>query len=352
MALSSDKKERIALEVIKVLSKKFEDFPSDGLANRNAPFHEAFLNAFSDHLDGMVPDIPMFVSLSSWLHGLSTSLGMTFFENVAHILSDGEKREYTSKKLGNLQIHRSQRENISQIIVDMSNSTRSPDLENENELIYITDETELTRAMDFSADVYIEDNNEIIAIELKSVKPNSGEIKGEKQKILEGKAALFQANPTKMIMFYIGFPFDPTVNPEQELKVSYNKERFLGSIINMNKYFAQNETLIASELWDKLSGEDQTMEQILDIINTIATRDFINIFSFIKDNNNRANVDQYIEKLNNWFLFSEKELVENDALIKEKLKTKSLENLYNNISFKNDGSYNQNRYFKLRKLWH
>lgn len=40
------KKERIALEVIKTPKSRFENFPEDASDNRNAPFHEAFLEAF------------------------------------------------------------------------------------------------------------------------------------------------------------------------------------------------------------------------------------------------------------------------------------------------------------------
>lgn len=87
--------------------------------------------------------------------------------------------------------------------------------------------------MDFSADVFIEDTNSITAIELKTVKPNSGEMKGEKHKILEGKAALFRKFPGKQIRFYIGFPFDPTVDKEKERITSFKKSRFLGQIINI-----------------------------------------------------------------------------------------------------------------------
>ena len=75
-------------------------------------------------------------------------------------------------------------------------------------------------------------------------------MRGEKQKILEGKTALFQKFAEKQIEFYIGFPFDPT----SEEDTAYDKGRFLGSIINMTKYFDPNETLVASELWDLLSG--------------------------------------------------------------------------------------------------
>jgi hypothetical protein len=248
MSLNIEIKEKISIEVIKTLVSRFESFPEDASNNRNAPFHEYFLKAFSDKLDGKVSDIPFFISLSSWLHGLSGTLGMTFFENVAHHLSNGDKREYTSKKLGNLKITQTQKNNINNIITNLSNSTSIPDLNSENQLLFQDFNTPLVSAIDFSADVFIEDTNTITAIELKSVKPNSGEMRGEKQKILEGKAALYCKFPYKQVKFYVGFPFDPTVNPKNELVTSFNKPRFLGSIINMNKYFAADESLIAQEL--------------------------------------------------------------------------------------------------------
>ena len=96
--IEDSKKERIAFEVIKTLFSRFENFPEDASNNRNAPFHEAFLRAFSNKLNNRVSDIPFFISLSSWLHGLNTTLGQSFFESVAHILSDGYKREFTTKR--------------------------------------------------------------------------------------------------------------------------------------------------------------------------------------------------------------------------------------------------------------
>jgi len=66
MALTNDITEKISIEVIKTLITRFESFPEDASNNRNAPFHEAFLNAFSDKLEGKVSDIPFFISLSSW----------------------------------------------------------------------------------------------------------------------------------------------------------------------------------------------------------------------------------------------------------------------------------------------
>ncbi len=354
MAIANKIKEKIATEVIKTLVSRFESFPEDASRNRNAPFHTAFLNAFTDKFNGKVSDIPFFISLSSWMHGLNTTLGQTFFENIAHHISNGEKREYTSKRLGNLMITQTQRNHISQIIADLSNSTKNPDLERENELLFADYDDELINAMDFSADVFILDDDSVCAIELKSVKPNSGEMKGEKQKILEGKAALYKKFPDREIKFFIAFPFDPTVDTENEQETSFDKDRFLGQIINMTKYFDKDEALVASELWDFLSGENQTMEQILEIINNISTVDFMDKYKFLIDIENRT-TQKYKDILAEWFLFSELELVENDELIRERISSdKKLKRIYNKQAFEHSsskkGAYRYDRYIELKSL--
>ncbi|MDR0542084.1 MAG: TdeIII family type II restriction endonuclease [Dysgonamonadaceae bacterium] len=345
MALTNEQKEKISIEVIRTLVSRFESFPKDADGNRNAPFHEAFLNAFADKLKNNVSDVPFFISLASWLHGLNTTLGQAFFENVAHILCDGEKREYTSKKLGNLQITQQQQDNITKIITDLSNSSKLPNLADENALLLQNDNSQRIVAADFSADVFFETNNSVVAIELKTVKPNSGGMMGEKQKILEGKASLFHLFPDKNIYFYFGFPFDPTANSA----TSYDKTRFLNSVINANKFVAHKEILIASELWNFLSGEENTMEDILHIINTIATTDFWNKMKLLQDNSKRL-TPEYLQQLEDWNLFSEKELIENNTTIKSKLTTSNLNRIYNKIAFDNDGKYNWERYNELIKM--
>lgn len=350
MPLTNQQKEKISIEVIKTLVTRFDNFPEDASNNRNAPFHEAFLNAFSDKLNGKVSDTPFFISLSSWLHGLNTTLGQIFFENIAHHLCNGEKREYTSKRLGNLKITQTQRNHISQIIADLSNTTSTPNLTTENNLLFANYNDAVINSMDFSADVFIEDTNTITAIELKSVKPNSGEMKGEKQKILEGKAALYRLFPGKQIHFYMGFPFDPTVNPATDTVTSFNKTRFLGSIINMTKYFDPNETLVASELWNMLSGQPNTMEDILEIINTISTTSFLNKFKLLTDNTKRLS-PEYRNQLIEWDLLSELELIDNNDRIVQNIGTDTtLTRIYNKIAFDKKGNYNTDRYSTLKQL--
>ena len=119
-----------------------------------------------------------------------------------------------------------------------------------------------TYSLEFTVDCYIERKNEVIAIELKSVRPNSGEGRGEKQKILYAKSALKLLYPNKKIKYFLGFPFDPT----SKTAVGHNKERFFNYLIEFKKFFAPNEVLVATEFWDFLSGSKNTMEEILDVI--------------------------------------------------------------------------------------
>ena len=179
-------------------------------------------------------------------------------------------------------------------------------------------------------------------------------MKGEKQKILEGKAALYREFPNRDILFYMGFPFDPTVDIENESETSFDKDRFLGQIINMTKYFDKGETLVASELWDFLSGESQTMEQILEIINKISTVDFMDKYKFLVDNANRSS-QQYKDNLTEWFLFSELELIENDEIIRDRIAgDRKLTRIYNKQAFESNnskkGTYRFDRYNELKAL--
>jgi hypothetical protein len=352
MALDKKIIEKISLEVIKTLITRFESFPKDASNNRNAPFHEAFLNAFSDKLQGKVLDIPFFISLSSWLQGLNTTLGQSFFENVANILCYGKKREFTQGKDGVLKITKNQKEQAGKIITNLKNTVQTPNLSKENNLILHPDNSvAVVDALGFSADVFYQTDKEVVAVELKSVKPNSGEMRGEKQKILEGKAALFRRYPGKAIKFFIGFPFDPTVDTKnKEPYSSFDKKRFFEKIVDMNKFFAHDETLVSSELWDFLSGAKNTMEDIISIINTISTAKFIKKFELLKDET-KARTKEYLEQLEEWNLFSEIELLDgNDNMLKNAQEDKVLLRIFKQSIFDGNGKYNWERYDTLKKL--
>lgn len=260
MLLTQDKQNKISEVVKSILLRRIDNFPESGAEIRNAPFHKAFLECFKDRLEPLNIEIPYLLAISSWLHGLNTSLG-TGFENISYILSNGYKREFTG--IYKLKVKKTQASQIENIIRDLKSGIHQPNLKRENLLIFNYPNTDREiDSLPFTVDTYIEKKDEIIAIELKSVRPNSGEGKGEKQKILYGKAALKLQNPNKTIKFFIGFPFDPTANKP----TSYNKKRFFDYLIEFKKFFAADEVLIADELWDFLSGNKETMNDILNVI--------------------------------------------------------------------------------------
>lgn len=266
MALSQDQKDRISEVVKEILLRRIENFPEIGAELRNAPFHAAFLECFTNRFAVLKIEMPYLIALASWLHGLNTSLG-NGFENISHILSGGYKRKFTNSY--RLKVKRGQSNHIENIIRDLKAGTHQPNLVREDDLILNFDQgDEEIDALPFTVDSYFERENNIIAIELKSVRPNSGEGRGEKQKILYGKAALKLLNPEKNIRFLIGFPFDPT----SSTPTGYNKDRFFDYLIEFKKFFAQDEVLIASEFWDFLSGSANTMEEVLDVIMETACR--------------------------------------------------------------------------------
>lgn len=260
MPLTQDQQNRISEVVKDILLRRIKNFPKLGAQIRNAPFHKAFLEYFRERLEPLNIEMPYLIALASWLHGLNTSLG-TGFENISHILSGGYKRKFTG--VYKLKVKMTQASKIENIIRDLKSDVHLPDLNRENGLIFnYPDADQEIASLPFTVDTYIERGDEIIAIELKSVRPNSGEGRGEKQKILYGKAALKLQNPDKNIKFFIGFPFDPT----SEKATEYDKKRFFDYLIEFKKFFAHEEVLIAGELWDLLSGNQGTMNDILNVI--------------------------------------------------------------------------------------
>ena len=115
----------------------------------------------------------------------------------------------------------------------------------------------------------------------------------------------------------------------------------------MEKYFAEDEVLLSSGLWDYLSGEKNTMEQILEIINTIATTKFMDIYDYINNNDNR-NTDLYKKYLKNWNMNKELFITNNISMVEDYMNS-MFKRIYNQPIFKN-GEYNINRYITLSDL--
>lgn len=279
---------------------------------------------------------------------MNTTLGQSFFEKVAHILSDGEKRSFTGDN--RLPISKYQTEVISDIITDLKNRDKTPSLKDENDLIFKNSNEGVGKSVDFTVDVYYEMSDKIVCIELKSVKPNAGEVRGEKQKVLEGKASLFKSNNNKEIEFYFGFPFDPTGFSDFD----YDVQRFLNNIIDGNKYLDNQEVLIGPALWDFLSGEENTMSSIIDIINNIATPNFKEKLQKINNKAEYLNfeTEEYENLLREWYLYREAEFrteenIKNIQRASDKKITRKFNQEIIKTNSSNYGEYNENRLLEL-----
>lgn len=330
------KKEKIAIQVIKTLYSRFENFPIDASDNRNAPFHEAFLKAFKIKIEKHVTSVPIFVTLASWMHGLNTSIGQSFFERTAQILSDGEKR-----KFNDLKINENQQSIINEIISSLKNNKSKPNLKNENKLIFTAKGNSSQSIPNFDVDVYYEDTNDIVAIEIKTVKPNSGIFKGEKEKILMAKAALKNLNPAKNVYYYLAFPFDPL----NSNSCGFDKHRFFNYSIDFKKFFDNDEVLLADEFWDFVSGENETMPTILKIINSISKPDFMTSYNFLNDpKNSVSDLNKYSELLNEWNLNREFIMIKEMKDVKSSYeKNNKLMRLLNQNLFNTKGEYKEDR---------
>ena len=338
--MNNIKKQEIAKVIIKLLKSRFDTFPEDATAPRNAPFHKAFLQAFSDKFDAAGTNVDAMISMSSWMHGLNTTLGQVFFESVAHILCDGDKRGFNGNEF---KIYAEQERIIAEIMTDLKNGERNPNMANEDALISKNGHGELVTGTNFTADCYFEDENNIVAIELKSVRPNSGETRGEKQKILKAKAALRIMYPNKKVNYFFGFPFDPTSDTD----TSYCKKRFMNNMIEFPKFCDKEEILLADELWSYLSGEEGTMQKLLDLIRNIATTNFIEEFTFISTPNNLiSNTKKYMEIAARWCLKDEVAIAENIENLKSSKNKSVRKNLYL-CSFDSNGQYNERRVSSL-----
>ncbi|MCK9218281.1 MAG: TdeIII family type II restriction endonuclease, partial [Firmicutes bacterium] len=109
MDVAKARKEEITYSMIEILYKAFEIKTANLETENNNPFKQAFLSNMDYNDENDIRNKSIFFSIIKWLND---SIAMQkFFEKTAHILSDGEKREYTSQKLGNLNLSTVQKNN-------------------------------------------------------------------------------------------------------------------------------------------------------------------------------------------------------------------------------------------------
>lgn len=134
------------------------------------------------------------------------------------------------------------------------------------------------------------------------------------------------------------------LDPLSEEPTGSDKMRFMRYSVDFTNFFDPNEVLLADELWNFLSDDSNTMQQLIDIINAVATPEFIDIYNYINTPSNKSiDTIRYIQQLNDWNLQSEAAITANEETILKHIENdKRLLRIFRQPIFKN-GEYNSER---------
>jgi type II restriction enzyme len=181
----------------------------------------------------------------SFIHSLNTTFGTSIYEPVAKALSiERFKDSKTQMKTYNF-ISEEAHRRIQVIMNNLTSGDKDPDKMSEIEFIReVCNKGKMNKVKLTKVDIWLEGlNNELILIDLKTVKPNIGDFKHFKRTLLEWAATEMARNPNVNIHTIIGIPYNP-YEPKP-----YERWTLKG-MIDLN-----HELLVAEELWDFIGGE-------------------------------------------------------------------------------------------------
>ena len=224
------------------LRNKFQNYKRESLA---MPFHTRLLGK-----DRM--------ALFSFIHSLNTNFGTSIFEPVAKEIASVNFREALSQQIAGTHIS-SEAHNVIQVIVDgLTTASTSPDKPKEIESIRaVCQNGQMRRVKPAKVDIkLVAPNGTIYLIDLKTVKPNTGNFKEYKRMLLEWVATTLASNPKAKVQTLLAIPYNP-YDPQP-----YNRWTMRGMLD------LPNELKVANEFWDFLGGEG-SYQQLLDIFERV-----------------------------------------------------------------------------------
>lgn len=215
------------------LVKKFEKYDPE---SKSTPFYDALFSRKA-------------IFLSSLMHSLYTTFGMSLYEQIAGILAIGAgyqfKRGY--KLLGT--INDETRLLISHISSSDIRFCKSKDME----IKLIRESSTLGKPdiyPDSTVDVFIIDNDGVeYYVDITTVKPNKKETRALRKKMLDWAALRFSQDLDAKLKTIIGIPFNP-----------YHPNPYNRSFVRDNCHY--EEVLIQEDLWKLFAGEDVYKEML------------------------------------------------------------------------------------------
>lgn len=231
MALSENQKQQIK----RLLSSKIEaKLKSYGRETTSMPF-----------LARLIQDNEK-IAAYSFIHSMSTTLGMSIYEEVSVIIaSETAEEAFRNYGVGGA-ISNSQKTVIGSIVNGLRNGERKANIvEETREVLTASFNNGEFQKSGNIADFYMKRNNIEYYFEIKTVKPNIDVFEKSKTKLLE-----WIARKRKPIKVFLAFPYNP-YHPAPYL-------RFTES----GMMDAPNDFLVGEEYWDFIGGKD-TFPQLL-----------------------------------------------------------------------------------------
>lgn len=192
------------------------------------------------------------VAAYSFMHSITTMLGMSIYENVSVIIASEHCEEcYRKYGVGGV-ISKQQKNIISKIVRELRNKERIANIEKEKqEILSASSQSAKFQKSGNVADFYMKQNGKEHYFEIKTVKPNIDIFEKNKAKLLE-----WIARKRKDINVYLVFPYNP-YHPEP-----YSRFTEVGLMDHPNDF------LIGEEYWDFIGGEG-TFKDLLAVFDDV-----------------------------------------------------------------------------------
>ncbi|MEX0920475.1 MAG: TdeIII family type II restriction endonuclease [Candidatus Pacearchaeota archaeon] len=190
------------------------------------------------------------VASYSFIHSLSTTLGMSVYEKISAIVASTHYDEVRTGHDVEGEITNEENSIISQILQEIKSRTRTSDKEKEIKEILECNNNG-GRKIRVRADLFLRKGGEEYYIEIKTAKPNIDVFVKSKQKLLE-----WIALRKKKVNTILAIPYNP-YHPEP-----YSRFTIQGYLDE------ENELFVAEKFWELLGGKG-TYEELLEIFDEV-----------------------------------------------------------------------------------
>ena len=190
------------------------------------------------------------VAAYSFIHSLSTMLGISLYEEIAKIVAKENYDEVETSYDVEGFISPEENAKIAQILQETKSGKRDPDKEKETKEILECGKKN-SEEHKIRADLFLKKDEEEYYVEIKTAKPNMDVFAKSKQKLLE-----WIALRKKKVNTLLAIPYNP-YHPEPYER--FTMKRYIGG---------EKDLLVGEDFWKFLGGEG-TYGEILDIFDQV-----------------------------------------------------------------------------------